>query len=468
MNRLCAALLFIVLSASTASAQDGVTLPDASRIVLDNGLVLILNEKHDVPMIGFTAILKGGAAADPDGKDGLADLFAATMQKGAGDRSAAEVAEAIDAVGGSLNASAELEYINVSGDFMARDADLMIALLADLLQRPALDRDEFRRLRERRINMIKAAKDADPGRLMAAYYSGFLFGEHPYGSAAFGSEESLADLAHRDLVDFYAKQVGADRTVIAVSGDFDAAEMQEQLTAAFVDWRPAGEPLAEVAAPDRHTGNRVLLVDKPGATQTYFWIGNVGVARSFAARADLDIANTLFGGRFTSMLNNALRVESGLTYGARSHLERPSQPGYVAIASFTRTDATVEAVDMALGVLGQLRDNALDEVMIASAQNYIMGLFPPRLETSPQLAEIFATLEAAGLERSYVDAYGADIAAATPESVNAAVNDVYPRDDELVFVFVGDAELIRDVVTKYGPVTEMSITEPRFFPPAAP
>ena len=467
MNKLCVAVLLFLLSI-TASAQDGVTLPDASRIVLDNGLVLLLNEKHDVPLIGFTAILKGGAAADPEDQEGLADLFAATMQKGAGERSAAEIAEAIDAVGGKLNASTELEYIKVSGDFMARDADLMIELLADLLQRPALDRNELAKLRERRINMIRAAKDADPGQLMEAYYGAFLFGDHPYGNAPFGSEESLADISHNDLVEYYANHVGADRTVIALSGDFSSSEMAEKLTAAFAEWRPAAEPLAATAAPTRADSNRVLLVDKPGATQTYFWIGNVGVARDFAARADLDIANTLFGGRFTSMLNNALRVESGLTYGARAHLERPSQPGYVAIASFTRTDATVEAVDMALGVLGQLRDSGLDADMIESAQNYIMGLFPPRLETGAQLAEVFATLEAGGQERSYIDDYGADIAAATLESVNAVVGDVYPRDNELVYVFVGDAELIRDAVTKYGPVTEMSITEPRFYPQPAP
>ena len=91
------------------------------------------------------------------------------------------------------------------------------------------------------------------------------------------------------------------------------------------------------------TGRRVLLIDKPGATQTYFWIGNVGVARNFEQRAELDIANTLFGGRFTSLLVDEMRTKAGLTYNVRSSLSRPAQPGSFAIVSFTKTDTTVVA-----------------------------------------------------------------------------------------------------------------------------
>ena len=105
----------------------------------------------------------------------------------------------------------------------------------------------------------------------------------------------------------------------------------------------------------------MLLIDKPGATQTYFWIGNVGVARDFEQRAELDIANTLFGGRFTSLLVDEMRTKAGLTYSARSALSRPSQPGSFAIVSFTKTDTTIVAMDLAITLLRRMRDDGFSE-----------------------------------------------------------------------------------------------------------
>lgn len=453
---------FFCCAIGGAVLAQGVTLPATERIVLDNGTVLILNEKRDVPMIGVQAILRGGAIADPDGKGGLASLFAALIEKGAGKRDSAAFAEAIDSVGGALSATAGLEGISISGDFLARDADLMVELLADMLMRPMLKRTELDKLRERAINFILAAKDSNPSGLMPIYASAFLFGEHPYGKPVSGSETSMAAISHRDVLRYYEQQVGGDRLIISVSGYFDVAAMRDRLSDKFADWRAASSEVAEVAVAEPQTGRRVLLIDKPGTTQTYFWIGNVGVERDYARRADLDLANTVFGGRFTSMLNTALRIDSGLTYGARSRLLRPSKPGSVGISSYTRTEATVEAIDLALGVLGQLRDTGIADDMISSAQNYVLGQFPTRLETATQLAAQFAVLEAYGLTHSYIDDYGAQVSAVNTESIATVIDAVYPQQDNLVFVLLGDAALIRDAVTKYGPIIEMSITEPRF------
>jgi len=461
------AVLFVAaFFAPVAAAADDVKLPDYERVELDNGTILLLNEKHDVPLIGLRAVLRGGAVADERGKSGLASTLAALLEKGAGNRDAAAFAEAIDSVGGHLSAGAGLEAINLSGNFMSRDADLMVELLADMLRRPALDADEMKKLRDRTINFIRAAKDSNLNALLPIYGSAFLFGDHPYGSPVMGSETTLAKITHSDLLRYYADHVGGDRLIIAVSGDFDAGYMLKKLTRAFGGWRKAKSPLSVVTAAEPQTGRRVLLIDKPGATQTYFWIANVGVAADYANRAALDLANTVFGGRFTSMLNTELRIKSGLTYGARSSLSRPLQPGSVAVTSFTRTEATVEAIDMALGVLSQLRDNGISEDMISSAQNYILGQFPTRLETSSQLAAQLAVLEAYGLGASYIDDYGVAILETDSAAIAAVIDDVYPSSQNLVFVLLGDASLIRESISKYGPVTEMKITEPHFRPAA--
>jgi len=457
------AALALVLLAGAAFAQ-GVTLPDFERIELDNGTVLLLSEKPEVPLVSVTAVLRGGAVADPAGRSGLANLLASLLEKGAGERDAALFAETIDASGGMLTSRADLETVTVSGNFLARDADLMVDLLADMLLHPRLDEAEFEKLRERAVNFIRAAKDTNLNALLPIYGRAFLFGAHPYGNPLSGSETTLAAISHDDVLDFYKQQFGGDRLIIAVTGDFDSADMIAKLTAAFGDWRPAAATLPEVAPAVAQVGRRVLLVDKPGATQTYFWLGNVGVARDYDNRAALDIANTVFGGRYTSMLNTELRMKSGLTYGAQSQLTRASQPGSVAIVSFTPTESTFVAIDMALDVLGRLHEGAVDEEILDSARNYLLGQFPTTLETAAQLGGQLAALEAFGLDTGYVNDYGQALMAADTAAVAAAIDAVYPVADDLVFVLLGDAEAIREQAARYGPVTEMPITALQFRP----
>jgi len=458
--------LALTLLAGIAFAQ-GVTLPDVERVQLDNGTVLLLSEKPEVPLVSVTAILRGGAVVDPDGRSGLANLLAALLEKGAGDRDAAAFAETVDASGGMLTSRADLETITVSGNFLARDADLMVELLADMLVRPRLDEAEFEKLRERSINFIRAAKDTNLNAVLPVYGQAFLFGAHPYGNPVSGSETTLAAISHDDVLGYYEQQLGGDRLIIAVTGDFDAAAMISKLTAAFGAWRPAAAALPEVAPAAPQDGRRVLLVDKPGATQTYFWLGNVGVARDYENRAALDITNTLFGGRYTSMLNIELRMKSGLTYGARSQLTRASQPGSIAITSFTPTESTVAAIDMALDVLGRLHDSAVDDEALDSARNYILGQFPTALETAAQLGGQLAMLEAFDLGASYINDYGQALMSTDTEALTTLIQAVYPVADNLVFVLLGDAEAIREEAARYGPVTEMAITAPHFRPQAA-
>ncbi len=456
-------VLALLLVANLAWAND-VTLPDYERVVLDNGTVLLLAEKHDVPLVGMNAVIRGGSVADPAGKAGLADLVASVMQKGAGNRDAAEFAEAAAGVGGNISASADVETVEVTAEFLSRDIDLMIELVADMLMRPTLSEEEVVKERDRAIALIAAAKDSSLQSLMPSYANAFIFGEHPFGNSTFGSESTLAEVGRDDVVQYHADNFGGDRLIIAVVGDFQLEALKARLTTVFGSWEPAAASLPEVAAPERTVPGRVLLVDKPGAAQTYFWIGNVGVAVDYPRRAELNLANTVFGGRFTSMLMTELRVKSGLTYGAGSRVTRHSEAGAVTIRSFTETAKTVEAIDMAIDILGRLHDRGLNDEMIESARNYIMGQFPPSLETASSLAGMFAFLEQHGLDRTYIDNYGAALADATPVSVSNAIADVYPQTNDLVFVLIGDAAEIRDAVAKYGEVTELAITAPSFSP----
>jgi zinc protease len=444
-----------------AGAQ-GVALPPYDTVTLGNGATLLLMEKHDVPLVAINARLAGGALADAPGKEGTAALLAELMQKGAGTRNAKAFADAVDGAGGRLSIGSDMETLQLDAEFMARDAQLMIDISADALLRPTLDPNEFAKVRERAVQSLVAAKDGDPRQLVGSYGRAWLFRGHPYGRAVDGDENSLAKVTLDDLR-AYRNGLGGDRLIIAVVGDFKSAEMKKSLEAAFGGWGKAQGTLPTVTAKAPETGRRVLLVDKPGATQSYFWLGNVGVDRRDPELPAQTLVNTVFGGRFTSMINTELRIKSGLSYGANSSLPRYGAPGAAQITSFTRTETTGQALDLALVTLDRLHADGISAEMRDSAKNYVLGQFPPNLETGPALANRIAEIAFYGLDRSDVDTYGDRIKAVTPEQLTKAVA-VYPETKNLAIVVIGDASKLREQVKKFGPVTEMKISDLRFVP----
>lgn len=456
-----AALAAFAFGSATAAAD--IKLPDYQTVRLDNGATLLLTPRKDVPVVAATVLVRGGALADPAGKEGTAGLLAEMLSKGAGSRDALAFAQAVDGAGGNLDFGSSSEALTANAQFLSKDTGLMLSLLADALLRPAMAPAEFDKLRKRAIDGIATAKDSDPRRLIGLYASGWLFRGHPYGRPAGGDETSLATLTLDDLQAFRRQQMGGDRLIISIAGDFDPAAVTAQVRQAFGGWAKAEGALPQVAAKARESGRRVLLVDKPGATQTYFSLGNVGSQRSDPARAAQDLVQTAFGGRFTSMLNTELRVKSGLTYGASAQLPRPRHPGAAQITSFTKTDSTKAAIDLAIATLDRLHKDGLDAATLQSARNYIAGQFAPSMETAPQLASAIAWLALYGDGRDYIDGYLGQVAAATPAQV-AEARAVFPASGDLVIVAIGDAAKIRTVMQGYGPVTEMKLTDPRFSP----
>jgi predicted Zn-dependent peptidase len=215
------------------------------------------------------------------------------------------------------------------------------------------------------------------------------------------------------------------------------------------------------------TGRHVLLVDSPGSVQTYFWLGNVGVDRRYSGRPALDLVNTLYGGRFTSILNTELRIKSGLSYGASSRFTRGSVAGEFSIRSFTQTDNTAKALDLTLETLEKLKHGNLEPEMLESARSYVLGQFPLQLETAAHWASTLADLEFYGLAKDYIEGYGPALAKVDLAETAAVTADAFPRPSDLVIVLVGDAAKIRETAAKYGTVTEMKISDPDFAPDAA-
>jgi predicted Zn-dependent peptidase len=461
---LVAAILAWAAPVRGADAPASVKVPAHQRVVLGNGLTIILVPDREVPMIAFSGFVRGGSIADPADKPGVGSLVAGLLDRGAGKRNAFEFADALEGVGGAFSAYAGPEAISFNGQFLARDRALMIELLADALIRPRFEAAEFAAWRDREIEFIKAAKDSDPSQILSIYGRAALFGSHIYGRPQGGSERSLATITREDVLAYHKVNFGADKATLVFAGDLDPKWMREALSKAFAGWGKSSARSIKLSPAPRITGRRVLLVDAPGASQTYFWIGNVGVDRRYGGRPALDLVNTLYGGRFTSILNTELRIKSGLSYNAVSRFIRGTMPGEFAIRSYTQTDTTVQAIDLAFETLDRLKHDGVAQEMLDSARAYVLGQFPLQLETAAHWAATLADLEFYGLGKDYIEGYAGALAQVDLPETSAVIADAFPRPTDVVMVLIGDAAKIRDGVAKYGPVTEMKLSDPDFTP----
>ena len=441
-----------------------VPVPAHQDSVLANGLKLILVPNHDIPLVAANLLLRGGARLDPPERAGTAALAADLLTHGAGARDARAFAEAVEGAGGNLDAAARGEFLQLQAQFLARDSRLMLELLADAVLRPHFAPADFSELRRRRIEELKATKDSSPEALLSSYGRALLFAGHPYGRAIGGSEQSLARITRADVTRYYAAQSGADRATLVIAGDFDPARMAADVAAIFGGWARASTPLPPLPTPVRVTGRHVLLVDAPGAAQSYFWIANVGVPRRYPQRAALNIANMAFGGSLGSLLNQQLRVKAGLTYDASSRFTRGAVAGEFAISSFTETDNTGRAIELAVATLGQLKENVLDGAAIDSARNYLLGQYPLAFETSGDWAIALGDLDLYDLPDSYIGQFGTDLLSVDAAAVRAVVDSAFPTPADLDIVVIGDAARIRDALAKFGPVTTMALADGDFTP----
>lgn len=436
-----------------------VKLPPFTRQVLPNGVTMILVPRTGVPLVQFRVLVKGGSEAEPTNLAGLAGVTAQLLRRGTSKRTADQFSEELDFLGGSFagNDAPQSPVTNVFGEFLKKDFDQGLDLMSDAILRPTFPEVEVNKTLSRAVDNAKSAKDQAQAAI-GSYFQALYFGpSHPYGHPA--DQITLAKIQRQDIVEFHKRNYCGRNMIVIASGDFDASTAEAKIREAFggVAAGTAHE-WAKPAAPVAST--RLLLVDKPDATQTYFYIGQPGIDRKDPDRVKLMLINTLFGGRFTSMLNEALRVQSGLTYGASCQLQQSRLPGAIVINTYTKTETTTKAIDMALDVLKQLNEKGVTVEQLSSVKAYIKGTFPTqRLETTDQIASVLADMEVYGLGREEVDDFFSKIDSISLADANAAARKYYKRDN-LTFVLVGNAAKIRDQVTKYAPkVTEIPITK---------
>ncbi len=455
---LAAVLIVALVVPSLLAAAE--KLPSPEKIVLKNGLTVYYLKNADLPVVSFRMFIVGaGSAYEPAALEGGAGLTAAMMMKGAADMDADAVAEAVEFMGASLDISAAEEYAQVSGDSLAEHFPRLIGIAADCLTRPAFKEGEFAKERSNRIDRLKAAKD-NPGQAVRLYFQKAYFGSHPMGRLALGTETSLKAMSVQAVKDFYAAHIRPDRAVAAVVGDIEKAKLAELLESTLGRWtNPAGaaSSLAVPALP-KPKGVKLLLVDKPDATQAYFALGAPGYPMGDAITPRAAVMNTLWGGRFTSWLNTELRIKRGLTYGASSSFRTWRAGGLFTATSYTKNDKIGEMLDITFDLLKKGAAQGFGPEEIESSRNYIQGQFPPTLETNASKATAYVRLAFYGLGFDYYDKYIEEIGKVSADGAKAAAARLLPRSD-YVLVVVGKADDIRPLLKKFGTWQEKKITD---------
>ena len=452
----------LLVSILTFGAGAQVKLPPFTRTVLPNGVTLDLMPRPGLPLVGFRVLLRGGGEAEPADKAGLSAVTAALLRRGTSKRTADQFSAELDALGGAFDVSANDLATIVNAEFLKKDFDAGLDLVADAILHPTFPEAEVKKLLAQRVEGAKTIKD-NPGAAVGLYFRSFYFGSgHPYGRIT--DEASLARITREDILAYQRRFYAGKNLTLIVTGEFDPAAAGPAIARAL-GAMPPGEAyswIAETSVP-RPSESRLLLVDKPDATQTYFQIGQPGITRKDPDRITLLLLNTLFGGRFTSMLNQELRTDTGLTYGASSQLQQSRLTGVIAISTYTKTETTERAISLALDILKRLHDNGITAEQLSSVKTYVKGLYPRQaLETSDQLANVLGDIELYGLNRGEVDDLFSSIDGVTLERANAAAKKYY-RTNSLTFALVGNAKAIRESVKRFAPrMIEVDVRQPGF------
>lgn len=418
-------------------------------------------EQHEVPVISVSALLPAGAIYDGE-KSGLASITADGLMFGTKSFTKTKIEEELDFVGAELNTYAAKEYAGLSSHFAAKDQDKVLNIIKEVLVDPVFNQEEFEKHKKRAITSLGQEKES-PSNVIANYWDKFIFGKHVYGNTVGGSPATISKLSVADLKTFYKANYAPNGSAIAIVGDFDSKLLMAKVKHLFGAWKKTDQVAKTQASQTIKslTTNRVLLVNKEDASETTFLIGGLGTKRDTPDYVAITVVNTVLGGRFTSLLNDELRVNTGLTYGARSAFVPLKNSGTFYISTFTAGKNTEQAIAKAVEVYQKFNTNGLDEETLTSAKNYVKGLFPPKYETPSQLSGLLTQMFWYGFDESYINNFQGNVDGLTTAKVKEIIAKYFPKDN-LQFVLIGKSADIKNIAEKYGVVVEKNIKDDGF------
>ena len=407
-------------------------LPPRSDVVLDNGLRLTMVPMGAVPKVTITVVVRTGSL-DEGPHNGLADFVGEYLKEGAGERSAAALAAAAADMGGSLGVSMGSDQSTLSLDVLSEHAADAIALLADVVRRPALPAAELQRLRANAARSIAVAR-SEPSSIASSTFSHALWGAHPYGRGL-PSDADVAGYTLADVKAYVAANFGAARTHVYVGGVYDAAAVERAVRGNFGDW-PAG-PRPTLNVPRGEHQRRVILIDRRNAPQSTIVIGQPSIDPSQPDYVPLSVATTLLGGGLLSRLDQDLRETRGWTYGVDAHNAPNYRASAWSVSGDVTTAHTTESVAAILRAIHRLATEPPPADELRLTQNYRAGAFVIGAAGRAGLLRQLAFLDLHGLPDDWLANYSAHVLAVTPAEVSAVFRRHLP-DDAMTIVVLGD------------------------------
>ena len=436
-------------------------LPAIQKQKLSNGLAVWIVEHHEVPLAQVNLIVRSGSAADPIGKYGVGSLAAAMLDEGAGSRSALELADALEFLGANLSTTSSFDYSAVRLSVPVSKLGDALPLMADVSLRPTFPANELDRLKKERLTGLLQARD-NPAALIQFAFPRVIFGPtHRYGTSANGLPAAIEAFTVQDLQAFYRAHYRPDNSTLLIVGDTTSASVVPMLERAFGSWKAEGmAPLtAEVPNAPQLKSRQVFIVDKPEAAQSQIRIGWMGVPRSTADYAGLQVLNTILGGSFTSRLNQNLREEHGYSYGASSAFDMRLSAGPFVAAAPVQTDKTGESVKEFFNELERI-GTPVPEEELKKAKNYVALGFPGEFETTGDLARKLEELVVFNLPDDTFTKFVSAVTSVTASDIQK-LSARYIQPDKMAVVVVGDRKVIEGPIRQLnlGPINFITIDE---------
>jgi zinc protease len=443
--------LGFVLCASAASAQipnwpserpprplaaREVNFPPYEMRTLPNGMQVIIVLHHEQPAVSMRLLVRAGSVQDLPGKAGVANLAASLLDQGTTTKSAQQIADQIDFIGGALGSGSgsDLSFVNVI--VMKDSFDVGMDMLADVARNPAFAQEEIDRQKQQVISNLRVSQ-GDPDYIASVLFDRLVYGFHPYGLPNSGTPETLAAITRDDLQAYHRRNFVPNNMILAIVGDITSREAFAAAERVFGGW-PRGEiqPL-KIVEPPQPT-RRIVIVDKPDAVQTEIRVGQLAIPRKHDDYLAWDLAVKILGGEGANRLHRVLRSERGLTYGAAADTEARKQAGDFVAETDTRTETTGEALRLMVDEISKLQRERVFERELSDAQAYLAGSFPLTIETPNEIATQVLNVVFYDLPVEEIGTFRERVQRVTPDDI-LRVARFYVRPDRLSIVLVGNA-----------------------------
>ncbi|MGH9308471.1 MAG: M16 family metallopeptidase [Vicinamibacterales bacterium] len=435
-----------------------VKFPPYAMRTLSNGLQVVTVSHHEQPVVSLRLLIRAGGAQDPEEKPGVAALAASLLDQGTATRTAEQIQQTIDSIGGAIGSGSGTDLTFVNAVVMKDSFDLALDLVSDIARNAAFAPNEIELQRKQTLSGLTVSYE-DPEYLAGVVFDRLVFGFHPYGRPDAGTPESIQAITREDLVKFHKSWFGANNAVLAIVGDIAPDQAFAGAERVFGSWGPSTSTAAKPVDPPPPT-RRLVIVDRPGAVQTEIRAGHIALPRKHPDYLALDLAIKILGGEGGNRLHRVLRSERGLTYGASADLNALKNSGNIVADTDTRSDSTAEALRLLVDEMWRLQRQRVSERELADAQAYLTGSFPLTIETPSAIALQVLNAVFYGLDLEELQTFRERVNAITVDDIQRVAR-TYLQPDRLSIVLVGDASLFEKQLAGLGfdRVERISVTE---------